>query len=195
MFQEPCCPACGENEHFETYAATIATTIEINEAGWDITEPNIDMDIASPTQKMKCLTCGHEGTATEFGFTPESENQTRPVRVKTLSVHGNVSLMYCMAMRFAMPDNARLALPYRQAGYTAHQLVLVTLEPNHGMRAFYSAYDANEFDCDLGDAYAWLDTHFDEIPDDGYLLDLPYVRGTVAEPTTTFEREYIEPWL
>lgn len=192
MCNEPCCPHCGETENFETTAAVIDGHIVMESDGWSIDEPGFDMDVAYPTQPITCRTCGYEGTAQEFGFIPENTTK-RPIDMKTLSVHGNVSLLYCVALRFNVPDDVKLMFPYRQAGYEPHQLVLITLEPTHGMRAFHNAFDADTFDHDLGDAYTWLEKHFNEIPDDGFLLDLPYARGTAHTPTTTFEKEYLTP--
>lgn len=193
-FHEPCCPVCGNSERLQTTAyVAYNTTVEMSSYGWEQTEPSCDMDLMSADQPVTCLECGHKGTAREFGFLVD-EGPRRPLEMKTLSVHGRVSLIYCVALHMRVPDNAILAHPYMTAGYAPGQLVLVTLEPTHGMRAFHNAFDADEFDHDLGSAYRWLESHFDEIPNDGFLLDLPYATGAVDKPTTTFEREYVNPW-
>lgn len=118
----------------------------------------------------------------------------RAIETKTLSVHGRVSLLYCMAIRFNGLGDLRLMAPYLNAGYQPGTVALLSLDPTRGPRLFYTIEAAQEFDCDLGDALAWVTDNFEMLPDDGYLLDLPYIRGDADEPTTTFEREYIEPY-
>lgn len=118
----------------------------------------------------------------------------RAIETKTLSVHGRVSLLYCMAIRFDGLGDFKLMAPYLNAGYHPGMVALLSLDPARGPRLFYTVEAAQEFDCDLGDALAWVTDNFEMLPDDGYLLDLPYIRGDTNEPTTTFEREYIEPY-
>lgn len=116
------------------------------------------------------------------------------IETKTLSVHGRVSLLYCMAIRFDGLGDFKLMAPYLNAGYHPGMVALLSLDPARGPRLFYTVEAAQEFDCDLGDALAWVTDNFEMLPDDGYLLDLPYIHGDADEPTTTFEREYIEPY-
>lgn len=188
------CPHCGTTDDFTTHSVEITNSeIHLSDYGWDMVSPMMDMDITSPYQTITCNKCGYTGPARYFGWPGDGPETKRTADTKFISVHGRVSLIYCAAIKLHI-DHVfpELARPFMSAGYTPGQLVLVSLDP-HVMRAFYNAYDADQFDCDLGDAYRWLENpaHWNKVPSLGYLLDLEStVRGNSTKPTTTFEREY-----
>ena len=191
------CPNCHSQDRFLTHTVVCDNAdIELSDDGWDFTSPSFDMDLYSQDQLITCEACGHTFTAAEGGW--EVTEYPKPIDAKLVAVHGSVSLICTLAVRFHTNDKLRLQAMLATAGHgcainghpAEHPLVLVCLEPSR-YAAYLDAYSADKSDVDLGDAYRWIDEHFDEIPENGYLLDLPsQVRGTADAPTTTFADEY-----
>lgn len=191
------CPHCHSTDRFVTHAVVLENAeVELTDEGWDITSPSFDMDLTSPDQPITCEACGTTFTAREGGW--DVEEPTRPMNAKLVAIHGRVSLILALAVRFEPKNSLRIQAMLATAGHgcpiadepCGYPLLLVCLEPDR-YAAYLDAYAADQADCDLGDAYRWLSEHFDEVPETGYLLDLPsQARHATDKPTTTFSMEY-----